>query len=66
MTPAEQRYYNELVSKIRVGWEKNGYEDALAGLEERLVKGASIHHTDSYMIGYAAGKQVKAMKEAEK
>jgi hypothetical protein len=62
MTPAEQRLHDELVRKIRVGWERNGFDDGLAGTE-RVPVGASTSVTDRYVAGYRDGAQVRAMRE---
>lgn len=62
MTPATQAYHDELVNKLRSGWEKNGFEDGLAG-KVRVPVGARMSVTDRYMMGYRDAEQVLAMRK---
>lgn len=55
---------NDLISKVRVGWEKNGFEDGLKD-KVRLPTGSTFFTTDSYKKGWYDGEQVRKIKENE-
>ena len=63
MSPATQRLHDELTSKARTGWEKNGYDDGLVGRDDRVPFGSSLSVRDRYKMGWYDGQQVKAMTE---
>lgn len=60
---ATKRLLQELTSKARIGWERNGYEDGLAGRDDRSGGFTNISTRDTYMVGWRDGDQVRRMQE---
>ena len=53
----------DIETKTRLGWEKNGYEDGLAGRDDRVPYGR-MSVRDSYLVGWRDGDQVRKIREA--